>query len=166
MNEFHSPDVCAIVNPAGASRGEAFVDACEQVLSRDGFAAAVAEISRRPQYAPTPLRSLPGLARTLDDAVRHAAEQARAQGWTIVSDTSYPGYREIPVDVMHGYGVMAHEIARQLPAPHVHRQLRELLALGGASRVLLIGSEGDSDPAIYRRIVGRDAARVLEGATQ
>jgi len=51
-----------------------------------------------------------------DDAVRHAAATARANGWTVVSDTSYPGYRDIPLDVMHGYGVMATEIARQMPA--------------------------------------------------
>ena len=50
-----------------------------------------------------------------DDAVRHAAQQAAASGWTVVSDTSYPGYRDIPTDVMHGYGVMAAEIARQMP---------------------------------------------------
>ena len=48
-----------------------------------------------------------------DDAVRHAAATAEAEGWTVVSDTSYPGYREIPLDVMHGYGVMAAEIAQQ-----------------------------------------------------
>ena len=55
-----------------------------------------------------------------DDAVRHAAATAAAEGWTVVSDTSYPGYRDIPLDVMHGYGVMAGEIERQMrgtPAP-------------------------------------------------
>jgi diaminopropionate ammonia-lyase len=51
-----------------------------------------------------------------DDSVREAATTAVANGWTVVSDTSYPGYREIPLDVMHGYGVMAAEITRQLPA--------------------------------------------------
>jgi len=61
-----------------------------------------------------------------DDAVRHAAATAAAEGWTVVSDTSYPGYRDIPLDVMHGYGVMAAEIARQLehapPPTHVFVQ--------------------------------------------
>jgi len=60
-----------------------------------------------------------------DDAVRHAAATAQASGWTVVSDTSYPGYRDIPLDVMHGYGVMAAEIARQLggaPPTHVFAQ--------------------------------------------
>lgn len=50
-----------------------------------------------------------------DDAVRHAAATAQAHGWTVVSDTSYPGYRDIPLDVMHGYGVMAAEVPQQLP---------------------------------------------------
>ena len=60
-----------------------------------------------------------------DDAVRHAAATAAAQGWTVVSDTSYPGYRDIPLDVMHGYGVMAVEIAQQFgdaPPTHVFAQ--------------------------------------------
>jgi len=47
-----------------------------------------------------------------DDSVRHAADEARKNGWTVVSDTTYEGYREIPIDVMHGYGVMAREIVR------------------------------------------------------
>jgi len=55
-----------------------------------------------------------------DDAVRHAATTAQANGWTVVSDTSYPGYRDIPLDVMHGYGVMAAEIERQLGEPPTH----------------------------------------------
>ena len=57
-----------------------------------------------------------------DDSVRHAAEEARRNGWTVVSDTTYEGYRDIPVDVMHGYGVMAREIVRAMadePPTHV-----------------------------------------------
>lgn len=50
-----------------------------------------------------------------DDAVRHAAAEAARNGWFVVSDTSYEGYRDVPVDVMHGYGVMASEIVGQLP---------------------------------------------------
>lgn len=49
-----------------------------------------------------------------DDSVRHAAAQAQANGWTVVSDTTYEGYRDIPIDVMHGYGVMSREIVEQL----------------------------------------------------
>jgi diaminopropionate ammonia-lyase len=41
--------------------------------------------------------------------------------------------------------------------------LRAALALGPTSRVLVIGSEGDTDPAIYRRITGRSADDVRAG---
>ena len=43
---------------------------------------------------------------------------------------------------------------------------RQALGLGAASRVLVIGSEGATDPDIYRRLVGRDPAAVAApGAT-
>jgi diaminopropionate ammonia-lyase len=38
--------------------------------------------------------------------------------------------------------------------------LRQRLGLNPASRVLLFGSEGDTDPAIYQQIVGRPASAV------
>jgi diaminopropionate ammonia-lyase len=55
------------------------------------------------------------VAGTYDDAVRQAAADAARQGWIVVSDTSYPGYTEIPRDVMQGYTVMADEALSQLP---------------------------------------------------
>ena len=60
-----------------------------------------------------------------DDSVRHADAQAKANGWTVVSDTTYEGYRKIPIDVMHGYGVMSREIVEQFghtPPTHVFVQ--------------------------------------------
>jgi len=47
-----------------------------------------------------------------DEAVHRAARDAEANGWTVVSDTSYEGYTDIPRDVMHGYTVMADEALR------------------------------------------------------
>jgi len=44
-----------------------------------------------------------------DDSVREAQATATREGWFVVSDTSYPGYLEIPKDVMQGYEVMAAE---------------------------------------------------------
>ena len=70
----------------------------------EGRCAAIA------QYGAEVIR-VPG---NYDDSVRHAADEARRNGWTVVSDTTYEGYREIPIDVMHGYGVMAREIVRVL----------------------------------------------------
>lgn len=62
------------------------------------------------------------VAGNYDDSVRYADAQAKAHGWTVVSDTTYEGYRRIPIDVMHGYGVMSLEIVEQFgehPPTHV-----------------------------------------------
>lgn len=55
-----------------------------------------------------------------DDSVRQAQQDAAATGWIVISDTSYPGYRDIPRDVMQGYSVMANEALAQCPAPPTH----------------------------------------------
>ena len=41
-------------------------------------------------------------------------EDAAAHGWQIVSDTSWPGYTEVPLTVMAGYTLMAREALDQL----------------------------------------------------
>ena len=63
------------------------------------------------------IRVVPG---TYDDAVRAAQHQADANGWFVVSDTSYAGYTEVPRDVMQGYRVMADEAADQIGAAPTH----------------------------------------------
>ncbi len=73
------------------------------------------------------VREVPG---NYDDAVRAAAATAAAEGWTVVSDTSYPGYRDIPRDVMHGYGVMAAEIEAQLAAQGLEPPTHVLVQAG------------------------------------
>ena len=40
--------------------------------------------------------------------------------WNIVSDTSWDGYTNIPLEVMAGYGVMAREIVKQMQEPPTH----------------------------------------------
>lgn len=53
-----------------------------------------------------------------DDSVRRCAEDAAANGWFVVSDTSYDGYMEVPRDVMAGYSVMASEALDQTAGRH------------------------------------------------
>lgn len=48
-----------------------------------------------------------------DESVRHCADVAQREGWQVISDTSYEGYRDIPRQVMAGYTVMVHEILAQ-----------------------------------------------------
>ncbi|HPE61554.1 MAG TPA: diaminopropionate ammonia-lyase [Thiolinea sp.] len=56
------------------------------------------------------------IAGNYDASVEEADRIAKANGWTVVSDTSYKGYTDIPRDVMQGYGVMAAETVAQLEA--------------------------------------------------
>lgn len=51
---------------------------------------------------------------TYDDSVRQAAQDAAANGWIVVSDTSWPGYEEIPAWVKQGYTVIMAEAMEQL----------------------------------------------------
>lgn len=46
-------------------------------------------------------------------AVAQCRETAQARGWTIISDTSWPGYETIPKYVMQGYTVLADEALKQ-----------------------------------------------------
>ncbi|MDF2974336.1 MAG: diaminopropionate ammonia-lyase [Microvirga sp.] len=60
------------------------------------------------------------VAGTYDDSVAEAARVAAEKGWTIVSDTSWPGYERIPGMVMQGYTAMVREALRQLPEAPTH----------------------------------------------
>jgi diaminopropionate ammonia-lyase len=60
------------------------------------------------------VRRVPG---TYDDAVRACARDAVTHGWFIVSDTSWPGYTEVPRDIMQGYRLMADEAVDQWTGP-------------------------------------------------
>ncbi len=48
-----------------------------------------------------------------DDSVHRASDDAEANGWFVVSDTSWEGYTELPRYVMAGYGVMVDEVIDQ-----------------------------------------------------
>lgn len=55
-----------------------------------------------------------------DGSVQQADRDARAHGWFVISDTSYPGYMDIPRDVMQGYQLMVHEAVQALPECPTH----------------------------------------------
>jgi diaminopropionate ammonia-lyase len=60
------------------------------------------------------------VAGNYDDSVAEAARVADERGWTIVSDTSWPGYERIPGLVMQGYTLMVREALAQMPAQPTH----------------------------------------------
>jgi len=58
-----------------------------------------------------------------DDSVRQAAADAKANGYLIVSDTSYDGNEQVAADVMQGYTVMLAEVLDEAASPtHVFVQ--------------------------------------------
>jgi len=79
-----------------------------------------------------------------DDSVRVADEEAAKNNRIVVSDTSYPGYTDIPADVMRGYTVLADEALDQMREHPTH--------------VFLQGGVGGFAAAITRRIRDRCTA--------
>lgn len=55
-----------------------------------------------------------------DDSVAEAAKVAGENGWTVLSDTSWPGYEYIPGLVSQGYIAMVREVLDELPQPPTH----------------------------------------------
>ncbi len=86
---------CVIFIHAGVSQGRA-----------DAIAAFGAEVRRT--------------AGTYDDSVRESAATAAREGWTVVSDTSWDGYEDIPLTVMQGYAVLAGEALDAMAEPPTH----------------------------------------------
>ena len=79
-----------------------------------------------------------------------AAEQAAADnGWTLLSDTSWDTYLDIPHRLMEGYTVMAAEVVEQIPAPPTHILLQA--GVGGLA----------SAAAVYFRAAWGDAPEII-----
>ncbi|HEY8905865.1 MAG TPA: diaminopropionate ammonia-lyase [Rhodoferax sp.] len=55
-----------------------------------------------------------------DESVQQVDRDAKTNGWFVISDTSYPGYMDIPRDVMQGYQLMVFEAVRALPQWPTH----------------------------------------------
>lgn len=85
-----------------------------------------------------------------DASVRQAREEAEANGWFVVSDTSWKGYTDPPRDVMAGYGVMTREICAALPVPPTHVFLQG--GVGGLAAAVAAG---------LRQHYGADSPRVV-----
>ncbi len=85
-----------------------------------------------------------------DASVRIAREEAEANGWFVVSDTSWPGYTQPPTDVMAGYGVMTREVVDVLDSPPTHVFLQ-----GG------VGGLAAGVAASLRQLWGSQSPRVV-----
>ena len=103
------------------------------------------------------VRVVPG---TYDDAVRETDRMAKAEGWLVVSDTSWSGYTEVPREVMQGYRLMADEAMDQWAAPpptHVFIQG----GVGGAAAAVSVQMRTRVSPAPALVVVEPEHAACL-----
>ena len=89
---------------------------------------------------------------TYDDAVVQAAQEAKEHGWTVVSDTAYPGYEDIPRHIMQGYTVMVREALAQFPAGTMPTHVFLQAGVGGLAAAVT---------AHLWETLGRDRPRVV-----
>jgi len=50
------------------------------------------------------------VAGTFDDCVKRCADDAQANGWQVIADTAYPGYMEVPKNIVLGYSSIFREL--------------------------------------------------------
>jgi diaminopropionate ammonia-lyase len=87
-----------------------------------------------------------------DDAVRQCEKDAQANGWQVISDTSWPGYEDIPRWVMQGYTTLLAETQEQLAAQGIVKPTHIFLQAG-------VGAFAAAMIAFYEKLFG-DAAPI------
>ena len=55
-----------------------------------------------------------------EEAMQGASDIANAEGWALLSDSSWPGYFDRPHRLMEGYLVLIQEVTEQMPSPPTH----------------------------------------------
>lgn len=101
-----------------------------------------------------------------DDAVRQAAEDAKKNGWHIVSDTSWPGYEEIPSWIMQGYTTILLEAQEQFSAMGITKPTHVIVQAGvGAMAASVVGfytALFPNDPPLFIVVEPDKAACIYE----
>jgi diaminopropionate ammonia-lyase len=92
-------------------------------------------------------------------SMQAAARDAQAKGWTLLSDSSWPGYTEWPTRVMEGYLVAADEVCRQAPRPPTHVFLQAGVGGFAAAMTALFRDRWGDAPVIV--VVEPEAAPAL-----
>ncbi len=107
-----------------------------------------------------------------EDSMAEAARVAQTNGWALLSDSSWPGYVDVPHRLMEGYTVLMQEAVAAMPAPtHIFLQAGvgglaaacaayARKAWGGAPRIVVV--EPDAAPALFASVAA-GAAQVTEG---
>ena len=89
-----------------------------------------------------------------DDAVRQVAIDAEKNGWTIISDTSWDNYTEIPTWIMQGYLTLLAEAQEQFSGVGIVKPTHLFIQAGvGALAASVIG--------FYHALFGQDAPKCI-----
>ena len=86
---------------------------------------------------------------TYDDAVRQVNIDAQKNGWQVISDTSWPGYEDIPRWVMQGYTTSLSEAQEQLSAQGIIKPSHLFVQAG-------VGSLAAAAIGYYAQLFGPD----------
>lgn len=101
-----------------------------------------------------------------DDAVRKAEEDAKAYGWHVVSDTSWPGYEEIPTWIMQGYTSILLEAQEQFTGLGIVKPTHVFVQAGvGALAASVVGFYSalfPEDPPLFVVVEPDNAACIYE----
>lgn len=101
-----------------------------------------------------------------DDAVRQAAEDAKANGWYVVSDTSWPGYEKIPTWIMQGYTSMMLEVQEEFAGMGLVKPTHVFVQAGvGAMAASVVGFYSalfPDDPPLFVVVEPDKAACIYE----
>lgn len=93
------------------------------------------------------------------DCMQAVADDACGNGWILLSDSSWPGYVDLPARVMEGYLVMGEEVAQALEAPPTHVFLQAGVGGLAAAMTALFRARWGDGPTIV--VVEPEAAPAL-----
>ena len=98
-----------------------------------------------------------------EQSMTAASQAAQDEGWTLLSDSSWPGYTALPLRVMEGYTQLIAETVRQMNLPPTHIVVQAgvgglaaavaahaRLAWGAGPRIFVV--EPDAAPALIESI--------------
>lgn len=96
---------------------------------------------------------------TYEDSMAAAEKASVDNGWTLLSDSSWPGYTDWPYRVMEGYLAMAEEASRQFPERPTHILLQA--GVGGLAAAVAAHARATWGDAPEIIVVEPDAAPAL-----
>jgi diaminopropionate ammonia-lyase len=89
-----------------------------------------------------------------DDAVRQVAIDAEKNGWTIISDTSWDNYTEIPTWIMQGYLTLLSETQEQFSGQGIVKPTHVFVQAG-------VGALAASVVGFYHALFGQEAPKCI-----